>query len=43
MSLDDASVVDGAPTGFQLVGWRFQDEQTLMATEVIADALKAGF
>ncbi|KAH7325552.1 amidase [Stachybotrys elegans] len=37
----DASVVDGAPTGFQLVGWRFQDEQTLMATEVIADALKA--
>ncbi|KAJ4138459.1 hypothetical protein NW768_002293 [Fusarium equiseti] len=38
----DASVVDGAPTGFQLVGWRFQDEQTLMATEVIADALKAG-
>ncbi|KAF5970661.1 amidase [Fusarium coicis] len=37
----DASVVDGAPTGFQLVGWRFQDVQTLMATEVIADALKA--
>lgn len=36
----DASGVDGAPTGFQLVGWRFQDEQTLMATEVIADALK---
>ncbi|KAK0388793.1 hypothetical protein NLU13_5036 [Sarocladium strictum] len=37
----DATIVDGAPTGFQLVGWRFQDEQTLMATEVIAEALKA--
>ena len=39
--VDDASIVDGAPTGIQIVGWRFQDEQTLMATEVIADALRA--
>ncbi|RKK82212.1 hypothetical protein BFJ68_g15650 [Fusarium oxysporum] len=37
----DASVVDGGPTGFQLVGWRFQDDQTLITTEVIADELKA--
>lgn len=41
LSLDHTSVVRGALTGLQLVRWRFQDEQTLMATEVIADALKA--
>lgn len=41
MSSDDASVVDEGPTGFQLVGWRFQDDQTLMTTELIVDELKA--
>ncbi|KAL7911416.1 amidase [Trichoderma velutinum] len=35
----DVEVVDGAPGGVQVVGWRFQDEQVLMATEIISDAL----
>ncbi|KIL93642.1 amidase [Fusarium avenaceum] len=37
----DATEVDGAPAGVQVVGWRFQDEHVLSATETIADALKA--
>ncbi|KAK0390166.1 hypothetical protein NLU13_3738 [Sarocladium strictum] len=32
-------IIDGAPAGLQVIGWRFQDEHVLMATEVIADAL----
>ncbi|KAJ3536825.1 hypothetical protein NM208_g6489 [Fusarium decemcellulare] len=35
----DAEAVDGAPGGVQVVGWRFQDEEVLMATELIAEAL----
>lgn len=36
---DDPVVVDKAPVGVQIVGWRFQDEEVLMATEVIAEVL----
>ncbi|KAH8819425.1 amidase signature domain-containing protein [Xylogone sp. PMI_703] len=35
----DAAAVDGAPGSVQIVGWRFQDEEVLMATEVIAEVL----
>ncbi|OJI98014.1 hypothetical protein ASPVEDRAFT_126076 [Aspergillus versicolor CBS 583.65] len=35
----DPVVVDKAPVGVQIVGWRFQDEEVLMATEVIAEVL----
>ncbi|PWY79709.1 amidase, partial [Aspergillus heteromorphus CBS 117.55] len=36
----DPNIVDGAPTAIQVVGWRFQDEEVLMATEVIDEALR---
>ncbi|PYI07959.1 amidase [Aspergillus sclerotiicarbonarius CBS 121057] len=34
------NVVDGAPTAIQVVGWKFQDEEVLMATEVIDKVLR---
>ncbi|GLB01919.1 hypothetical protein AtubIFM57258_000330 [Aspergillus tubingensis] len=37
----DPDAVDGAPTAIQVVGWRFQDEEVLMATEVIDKALRS--
>ncbi|GLA66678.1 hypothetical protein AtubIFM54640_009262 [Aspergillus tubingensis] len=37
----DPDAVDGAPTAIQVVGWRFQDEEVLMATEVIDKALQS--
>ena len=40
VSSDDPEAVDGAPGSVQVVGWRFQDEEVLMATEVIANALQ---
>ncbi|PYH90922.1 amidase [Aspergillus ellipticus CBS 707.79] len=36
----DPDVVEGAPTAIQVVGWKFQDEEVLMATDVIDRALK---
>ncbi|KAJ5588198.1 amidase signature domain-containing protein [Penicillium hordei] len=36
----DTDAVDGAPTHVQVVGWSFRDEEVLMATEVISDALE---
>ncbi|RAL01881.1 amidase [Aspergillus ibericus CBS 121593] len=36
----DADVVHGAPTAIQIVGWKFQDEEVLMATEVIDKILR---
>ncbi|PWY86489.1 amidase [Aspergillus sclerotioniger CBS 115572] len=36
----DPDAVDGAPTAIQVVGWRFQDEEVLMATEVIDKVLR---
>ncbi|KAH6714585.1 amidase signature domain-containing protein [Leptodontidium sp. MPI-SDFR-AT-0119] len=36
----DVNAVEGAPGSVQVVGWRFQDEETLNATEVIAESLK---
>ena len=32
---------DGVPCGIQVVGWRFQDEEVLQATETIDKALRA--
>ena len=40
MFTDNPDVVDGAPTAIQVVGWRFQDEEVLMATEVIDKVLR---
>ncbi|PYH69247.1 amidase [Aspergillus vadensis CBS 113365] len=37
----DPDAVDGAPTAIQVVGWRLQDEEVLMATEVIDKALRS--
>lgn len=31
--------VDGAPCHVQIVGWQFQDEEVLSATETIAEVL----
>ncbi|KAJ5162541.1 amidase [Penicillium capsulatum] len=36
----DPTLVNGLPTAVQVVGWRHQDEEALMATEVIDEALK---
>ncbi|KAJ4240477.1 hypothetical protein NW757_012328 [Fusarium falciforme] len=35
----DPELTDGIPCGIQLVGWSGQDEEVLMATEVVADVL----
>ncbi|OAL48913.1 amidase [Pyrenochaeta sp. DS3sAY3a] len=37
-NIDD---VKGVPAHVQVVGWRFQDEEVLMATEIISDVLSA--
>jgi Asp-tRNA(Asn)/Glu-tRNA(Gln) amidotransferase A subunit family amidase len=36
---DDPAAVHGAPGSIQIVGWRFQDEEVLQATEIISQAL----
>ncbi|SMQ56085.1 unnamed protein product [Zymoseptoria tritici ST99CH_3D7] len=36
----DPILVDGVPAHIQIVGWRFQDEEALSATEVISEALR---
>lgn len=38
--IDDPILVDGVPAHIQIVGWRFQDEEALSATEVISEALR---
>ncbi|KAL2832732.1 amidase [Aspergillus pseudoustus] len=35
----DVNVVDGMPCSVQVVGWRYMDEETLSATEIIAECL----
>jgi Asp-tRNA(Asn)/Glu-tRNA(Gln) amidotransferase A subunit family amidase len=37
---DDPDLVDGIPSHVQIVGWRFQDEEVLSATEVISEVLR---
>ncbi|KAI8681032.1 Amidase [Fusarium keratoplasticum] len=37
----DAEAADGAPCSFQVVGWTGQDEEVLMATEVMAEAVES--
>jgi amidase len=32
--------IQGHPCALQVVGWRFQDEEVLQATEIIDDALR---
>ena len=36
---DDPEMMDQVPCSVQLVGWTGQDEEVLMATEVVAEAL----
>ena len=36
---DDPEMMDQVPCGVQLVGWTGQDEEVLMATEVVAEVL----
>ncbi|KAH8721721.1 amidase signature domain-containing protein [Ilyonectria robusta] len=38
----DPELSQGAPCGLQVVGWTGQDEEVLMATEVISEALESG-
>lgn len=42
MLKDDPELSQGAPCGLQVVGWTGQDEEVLMATEVISEALEPG-
>ncbi|KAL6405140.1 amidase [Ilyonectria robusta] len=42
LSKDDPELSQGAPCGLQVVGWTGQDEEVLMATEVISEALESG-
>ena len=37
--LDDPEMMDKVPCSVQLVGWTGQDEEVLMATEVVAEVL----
>jgi amidase len=36
----DPAVVDGVPSHIQIVGWRSQDEEVLLATEVNSEVLR---
>lgn len=38
-AIDNADSLHGSPCGIQIVGYSGQDEEVLMATEVIAEAL----
>lgn len=40
-SQDDPEALHGAPCSFQVVGWTGQDEEVLMATDVMAEAVES--